>query len=121
LSQLGKATVFVKSRKVPVGVVTVHRPVYSSHGVLAGVDSRQVVIYDTRLDPSHLRAVEEARRLSRDLGMELKVVDLSSSNPIMRLVSALAGRGARNPSLILSPALANDDSGRPGRTISQVA
>ncbi len=99
----GRVRVVVRSRKVPVRTVAVNHPIYSSSGTSLGSQTTCGLVYETVLDPRHLRAIEEGRKLSCDLGLELEVVDVSKVNPVRRVLSRLTGGDGLGPSVILTP------------------
>lgn len=99
----GKVRVLVRSKKVPLRTFEVRRPLYSSSGVLLGSQTARGVVYGTSLDDSHAKAIEEGRKLSCNLGLELEVVDRSSMNPLRRVLSAVS-RGSQGASLVLTAA-----------------
>jgi hypothetical protein len=103
MSPEGRVQVFVRSRKVPVRRIAIQRPVYSSSGLIVGTQIHYAIVYDTALDYSHQRAIEEARKLSCNLGLDLEVIDRTAANPLRRLVSAVRGGRTPQPILSLSP------------------
>lgn len=112
----GKVRVLVRSKKVPLRTFEVRRPVYSSSGVLLGSQTDHGVLYATSLDDSHAKAIEEGRKLSCNLGLELEVVDRSGLNPFRRVFSALSG-GYRGPSVVLTAAPAEANPARPSSAL----
>ena len=103
MSSDGKVRVIVTSRKVPIRTIELRRPLYSQSGLLVGTQTSQAVLYENSFDDSHLRAIEEAKKLSCNIGLDLEVVDRSTWNPLRRVVSALLSRHATSPSVVLTP------------------
>ena len=103
MSTDGRLRVFVRSRKVPVRTIEFSRPLYSASGVLVGMQTSRALLYAQTFDDSHRKAIEEARKLSCTLGLEFEVVDKSRSNPLRRIIYALAGDRSAEPSLALTP------------------
>jgi hypothetical protein len=89
----GKVRVVVRSRRVPVRSFSWQTPVYSASGVLQGSETRQGTVYESVLDAPHVRAIEEARRLSNSTGLELEIVDLGRQSLLKRLVGGVLERG----------------------------
>jgi len=96
----GTIRVFVSSRKVPARRIAIHRPVYSPSGVVLGTQTNYSVVYEKELADSHQRVIEEAKKLSCNLGLTLEVIDRSISSPFRRLISTITG--GRTPQLVLS-------------------
>ena len=80
----GKLRVFVRSRKVPVGLTEFTRPVMNGLWILSQSSARAVV-YESVLDESQAKLLEEARRLSDSSGLDLEVVDLGKMGLFRRL------------------------------------
>ncbi len=106
----GKVQVVVRSRKVPIDTISYTRPVYSMSGVLIGSQPHRLVLYGTRLDDEHSRAIEEAKKLASSLGMGLEVIDESRSGFFSRFLARLGGNG-RSPAVRVPspPAMVNSD------------
>ena len=100
----GRIRVFVRSRRAPVGTVLVTEPVYTTLGTRVGTKSSMRVVYDTVLEESHQRTIEEAEKLASNLGLGFEVVDESKWGLINRLVRLGRG-GTRFPSVVVSPSL----------------
>ena len=97
----GKVRVIVRSKKVPARIVDVSTPAFTPSGVYLGAQKDRHVVYDTVLDDEHRRAIEEGRRLSFNLGLELEVVD-AAKGVMGRVLSAL-GRGTpHGPVVVVS-------------------
>ena len=103
MSGTGRLKVIVHSRRVPTRTI----PVGRSAGLPLGIRTRpyitQAVLYEDALEGAHLRAIEEARRVSCDLGLELEVVDLAKLSPLGRLLDGLIRGFAASPSIEISP------------------
>jgi len=93
MSNAGKVRVVVRSRRVPTGTRVIESPIFTPHG-LFGTEPRRVILYESRLEPSDEEAIQEGRRLSGDLGVDLEVVDLSNSNPLKRFAHVFLGFGS---------------------------
>ena len=93
-----KLKLFVKSKKVPVGVREFSVP--SARGPWGASQSHiRAVVYEVILDDAQTRLMEEAKLLSNGSGLRLEVVDLGRMNPLKRLFwSRILGPGL-NPSL----------------------
>jgi len=103
MSLNSKVKVVVKSRRVPVGTVDVSLPSYSPSGVFIGLQTRRAVLYDTSLDTTHRKAIEEGRRLSDTLGLQLEVVDASKSGLFDRVLAMLGRNGLDHPAIVVAP------------------
>jgi len=90
----GKVRVFVRSRKIPARIVDVRTPVFSPSGIYVGIARDRHIVYETVLDEEHRKAIDEGRRLSCNLGLELEVVDRAKSGPFRRALSLLVGEGS---------------------------
>jgi hypothetical protein len=101
MSRGGQVRVLVESRQVPVRVLEFQRPVFSASGLLMGTETSRGLVYATSLDDSHRKAIEEGKRLSRNLGLDLKVVDRKNLNPLRRLFSGISSVDPK-PSLVLA-------------------
>jgi len=112
MSSEGKVRVVVRSRKVPADVVEFHQTVYSPSGIPMGTVRNRQVLYRYVLDEDHQRTIEEASELARRLCLELEVVDSGKQGLLGRLLSSLGRRGARNPTIVVSPTVSamNPDS-----------
>jgi hypothetical protein len=108
----GKVQVVVRSRRVPTGTVDVRQPVYSgsASGILTCTRSNRIVLYDYVLDEDHKRAIEEGRRISRRLGLELVVVDVSKHGVLRRMLSSLALGASRGPTLVVAPVCSESET-----------
>jgi len=90
LSSSGKLRVVVRSRKVPLRTVTLG-PRFITHLAPIRGYATQAVVFGSILDESDVRAVEEARRVSCRLGLELEVVDRSKLGALGKLLFAFGG------------------------------
>jgi len=109
-----RVKIVVRSRKVPARVIEFQRPILLSSGLAVQSTERRLV-YESILDDSQREALEEARRLSRDLGLELEVVDTAKANSIWRTLSRFFSPRRSAPSLILTkswPSHSSDVSSR---------
>jgi hypothetical protein len=108
----GKVQVVVRSRRVPTGTVDVREPVYSgsASGILVCTRSNRIVLYDYVLDEDHKRAIEEGRRLSRRLGLELVVVDVSKQGVLRRMLTSLDFGASRGPTLVVAPVCSESET-----------
>jgi len=91
LSDTGTVRVVVKSRRVPVRTALVQTPHFSPAGTFITSTSRRTVVYESVFDEPQLKAIEEARQLSCNLGFEFKVVDQAKASRFGRILSALLG------------------------------
>lgn len=91
--------VLVRSRRVPVRTTVVQTPLYFPFGRLVQTAPRQEVVYESVYDEPQLRAIDEARRLSCNLGLQLRVVDATKSGVFNRFLSTMLG--IKGPLLIL--------------------
>ena len=91
--------VLVRSRRVPIRTTVVRTPVYFPFGTLVHTATRQEVVYESVYDEPQRRAIEEARRLSCNLGLKLRVVDATKSGVFNRFLSTVLG--IKGPLLIL--------------------
>jgi len=103
MSLNSKVKVVVRSRKVPVRTVDFSLPSYSPSGVFIGLQTRRAVLYDTSLDATHRKAIEEGRRLSDTLGLQLEVVDASKSGLFARVLAMLGRNGLDHPAVVVAP------------------
>jgi hypothetical protein len=108
MSFTGKVRVMVRSRRVPVETAVIGRPIITPHGMFGTVPKRTIV-YRTKFDQSDEEAIQEGRRLSSDLGLDLEVVDLSRLNPFRRLASSFR-LGSVPITIIPAPGFAQADS-----------
>jgi len=99
----GRIRVIVRSRKVPSKTFELAEPVYSTSGMLMGTRRGRLVTYDDVLDDAHKKAIEEGRRLSCSLGLDLEVVDRSKAGPFRRLLSLLSEDGSARINVVVSP------------------
>jgi len=99
----GKIRVIVRSRRVPSGTLDLTEPVYSTSGMLMGTRRNRLVTYDDVLDDAHKKAIEEGRRLSCDLGLDLEVVDAARRGILGRVRSSLGRGHGRGPTLEITP------------------
>jgi hypothetical protein len=99
----GKVQVVVKSRRVPVGVVCRTEPVYSTTGVLLGSRPSSLVLFGTTLDEEYLRAIDEGQKLSRNLGLDLEIVDSAKNGLFRRILSSLGLSGPGRPIVMVAP------------------
>jgi len=93
MSTAGKVRVVVKSRRVPVETAVFGGPVVTVHGFF-GTVPRHVILYNSRFNPQDEEAIQEGRRLSTNLGLDLEVVDLSRTSRFKRLALAFLGDGS---------------------------
>jgi hypothetical protein len=103
MSPEGKVRVLVRSKRVPVRIVTISRPTVSVGGLMVGTQTTRAFVYDTSYDDQYRRAIHAAKKLSCNLDLDFEIVDRSRSNPIRRLISALAGGHSGSPSLTVEP------------------
>lgn len=96
-----KVRIAVRSHRVPVGVIEFQKPIEVQSGFSYSSTERRVV-YESIFDDSQLQAIEEARRLSRDLGLQLEIVDMASTNPLRSMISRITSLGRSTPSLVLT-------------------
>ena len=98
----GEVRLVLSSRRVPVRTVSVPTPVNTQTGLYFAPVSERRVVYDLVYDASQLEAMEEAKRLSEQLGLRLKVIDQSRISPFRRVLSRLtAHHGSGGPTLSL--------------------
>lgn len=109
----GKVRVVIRTRRVPVGIAMATKPLFAPSGVLLGSTTSRVVLFESRLDDAHREAIEEGRRLSSRLGLDLEVVDASKSGPLKRLLS-LVRRGASAETAFLVAPRTGEDRGSTG-------
>ena len=114
MSSTGKVRVVVRSRKVPVGMTTFERPIFTSHGIF-GKELRQAIVYKSIFDPRDEQALQDGRKLSSDYGLELEVVDLGKSSPIKRIALSLL-RNSSPITIVQAPG-----SGKKEPTLSEPA
>jgi hypothetical protein len=103
VSSTGKVQVVVRTRRVPVGTAVVTAPLYTPSGVLVGSTASRVVLYDTRMDETYRAAISEGRRLSRRLGLDLEVVDVSKLSLFRRLLSLVRWGTSDQPAFLVAP------------------
>ena len=120
MSSNGRVQVVVRTRKVPVGVTLLSTPNYTMSGVSMGTTTRRAVLYGTRLDESQIEAIREGRRLSRRLGLDLEVVDVSRFGPFRKLLSLVGWGASSAPAFLVAPQ-AGEDRGSPGASWSESA
>ena len=99
----GKVQVVVRSRRVPVGVVYRAEPVYSTSGVLLGSRPSSLVLFGTTLDEEYRRAIDEGQKLSRNLGLDLEIVDSAKNGFFGRILSSLGLSGPGRPIVMVGP------------------
>jgi hypothetical protein len=87
----GSIKVSVSARKVPVSTISYQRPIYTVNGVLVAMANDRVLVKSVVLDDSSRRVVDEARNLSRNLGVTLEVLQ-EGDGPLRKLASFLSGR-----------------------------
>ena len=68
-----------------------------------GYKTSRVVLYDSILDEEHQRAMEEARRISSMLGLEMEVVVAKRWGLFGRILSSLGLAGSGHPAIVVSP------------------
>jgi len=102
MSSSGKVRVVVRTRRVPVGTALISAPVFSASGVVIGSRTDRMVVFDSRLDEAHRRAINEGRRLSCALGLELEVIDSAKRGGLRGVLSYLGGRSG-GPTIVVSP------------------
>lgn len=111
----GQLRLFVKSQKVPIGIMEFSRPTTSGLWALSQQSTRAVV-YGQMLDETQARLVEDARRLSEKSGLCLEVVDLSKMSFLRRVFwSRIVGAGPTITSANLGLIATGS---RPARTFS---
>ena len=103
MSTAGKVRVVGRSKRVPVETAVFGRRVVTAHGVFGAVP-RHVILYNSRFDRRDEEAIQEGRRLSSDLGLDLEVVDLSRTSRFKRLALAFLGDGSPT-TIIHAPSL----------------
>ncbi len=103
MSPEGKVRVVVRSRRVPTRIVDLSVPEFAPSGVRMGSKTHRVVLYDYILDGDQKKAVDEGRRLSCDLGLELEVVDRSQMGLLKRMLSSFGRNGSSYPMVVVSP------------------
>ena len=108
MSSEGKVQVLVRSKKIPVASVLRTEPVYSPSGLLVGSKPVRMVLYGTKLDDEQHRAIEQGQKVSRSLGLDLEVVDVSKIGFLGRLRSSL-GAGGSGPRVVVSPPTSSAD------------
>ena len=99
----GKVQVVVRSRRVPIGIGYHTEPVYSTSGVLVGSRPTRFVLFGTMLDEEYRRAIDEGQRLSRNLGLDLEVVDSAKNGVFARILSSLGLSGPGRPMVVVAP------------------
>ena len=101
----GKVQVVVRSRRVPTGTLDFCEPIYSGSttGLLVGARRNRLVLYGSILDEQDRRAIEEGNRISRNLGLQLEVVDASKQGILRRLLSSLGRNTPHGPTLVVAP------------------
>lgn len=104
MSANGKVRVVVRARKEPIGTTLVSTPLFTSWGHLLGYRTDRITIYGPKLDGEQQRAVEEARRISSMLGLEIEVVHSGKWGFLGRVLSSLGFDGFGRPSIEVSPA-----------------
>jgi len=106
MSSDGKVKVIVRSRRVPARTVDICQRVYAPSGIPMGTETSRLIVYDYILDEEHRRAVEEGKRLSSSMGLDLEVVDASRRGVFGRAFSSFLSR-SRGPQLLVTLARAN--------------
>ncbi len=107
MSAEGKVRVLVKSRKVPARITEFSVPEFAPSGVLMGSRRNRAVLYDYVLDSDQKKVIEEGRRLSCSLGLELEVIDRSRMGVLGRMAAALGRDGSNGPTLVIAPSPAD--------------
>ena len=115
----GKVQVVVRSRRVPVGVVCRAEPVYSTSGVLLGSRPSSLVLFGTTLDEEYRRAIDEGQKLSRNLGLDLEIVDSAKNGFLGRILSSLGLSGPGRPIVVVAP-FASETGERLPESISSI-
>ncbi len=105
MSPEGKVRVVVQSRRVPTRIIDLSVPEFAPSGVLMGSRTNRVVLYDYVLDGEQTRAIEEGRRLSCNLGLELEVVDRSQMGLFRRVLSSFGRNASSHPMVVVSPSI----------------
>jgi hypothetical protein len=82
---MGKLRVFVRSRKVPVGLTEFSMPTVTGSWILSQSPVRAVV-YANVLDDAQESLVSEAQRLACSSGLDLEVVDLGKMGVLQRIL-----------------------------------
>ena len=99
----GTVRVAVSPRRFPVGTTVVEAPVFTASGHLVGHRTDRIVLYDSRLDEEHQRALEEAQRISRMLCLDLEVVPSTRWGLFGRILASLGLGGLGRPTIMVSP------------------
>ncbi len=99
----GKVQVVVKSRKVPIDEVCYTEPVYSASGFLVSSTVRRVLLYGTTLDEEYQKAIDEGRKVSQSLGLNLEVVDAARRGVVGRILSILGFHTPGRPIVVVAP------------------
>lgn len=102
MSPDGKVKVIVRSRRVPSRTVDLSQKMYTPAGTPMGTKTSRLVVYDYVLDEEHRRAIEEGRRLSSNLGLDLEVIDTSRRGGFGRALSSLRFWGIQGPRLLVT-------------------
>ena len=102
MSGSGKVKVLVNSKRIPVRTLRTTRPIFSYSGVPLGNQESVGVLYGSSISDSDLRAIDEAKKLSCNLGLDLEIIEMSTVNPLRRLISAITGTNS-GPSVVLIP------------------
>jgi hypothetical protein len=102
----GKVRVVVRSKKVPAAVVPVVAREISFTGTWYPGRLGRSVVYGSRLDEEHQRAIEDGRRMADQLGLKLEIVDLSRVNALRRALAAIGSRFDQSPRLMVTQSYA---------------
>ncbi len=94
MSGEGKVRVVIRSRRVPMGIVNRTVPIFTPTGVLVGSTPSQLLVYDTSVDEENQRAISEAQKLARKLGLGLEVFDQARAGLFTRLLLRLGRNGS---------------------------
>ena len=98
----GVLKVVVRGKKEPVKRIAISRPFYSATGVPLGSHVSFGVVYGTSFDQASSLAIDEARKISSRLCMELEVVRRGGPGLLRRAMSSLAPRSRPEQTVVYS-------------------
>jgi len=98
----GILKVVVRGKKEPVKRIATSRTFYSATGVPLGSYVSFGVVYGTSFDRESSVAIDEARRISSRLCMELEVVRRGAPGLLRRAISSLAPRDRPEQTVVYS-------------------
>jgi hypothetical protein len=78
-----------------------------------GSVSHREIIYETRLEEDHVKAIEDGRRLADQLGLKLEIIDESRLSLARRVLTLLVGGLSQSPKLVITPSYAPVSSPAP--------